>query len=187
MTLISSHQPKRTLGPFVQWEQLNLICWGLLLVGFVLPFSIFVIASHRPPDGDFTGFYASRTNRPETHPLPATSMTMSCSRKSARRFIPGGLCMGPCPIPPQVGLSLCSLRFVALWRCLYSLAAHYPGALRSRAEAGDQSISATRSASPFAAFLFRLRLLPIPHRHSSQRSTHCNWCFRSIAGSIRAG
>jgi hypothetical protein len=102
MTLISSHQPKRTLGPFVQWEQLNLICWGLLLVGFVLPFSIFVIASHRPPDGDFTGFY-SLGRIAGTHPL-SDLYDYELLKKICTQVHPRRLMYGPLPYPPQVGL-----------------------------------------------------------------------------------
>ena len=58
MTSIPPPQPGRLLASTAQLKQLNLICWSLLLACFVLPFSTVVIASHRPPDGDFAGFYA---------------------------------------------------------------------------------------------------------------------------------
>lgn len=58
MTSISSLRSGRLLASSGFLKQLNLICWGVFLLCFVLPFSAIVIASHRPPDGDFAGFYS---------------------------------------------------------------------------------------------------------------------------------
>lgn len=58
MTSNPPPQPGRFLTSPAILKQLNLICWGVFLVCFVLPFTAIVIASHRPPDGDFAGFYA---------------------------------------------------------------------------------------------------------------------------------
>jgi hypothetical protein len=55
-TLRPWHQ--RTFRSSPSLKDLNLIFWGLLLLGFVAPFSIIVISGGRPPDGDFAGFYS---------------------------------------------------------------------------------------------------------------------------------
>lgn len=58
MTEIPQAQSGRGPTSSAHLEQLNILCWGLLLFGFVVPFTAIVLASHRPPDGDFAGFYA---------------------------------------------------------------------------------------------------------------------------------
>jgi hypothetical protein len=55
-TLRPWHQ--RIFGSSASLSDLNLIFWGLFLLVFVAPFSIIVISSGRPPDGDFAGFYS---------------------------------------------------------------------------------------------------------------------------------
>jgi hypothetical protein len=58
MSSILPAQPERGLASTAVLKQLSTICWALLLVGFVVPFTVVVLISHRPPDGDFAGFYA---------------------------------------------------------------------------------------------------------------------------------
>ena len=58
MSSIPPAQPERGFASSANLRQLSIICWGLLLVGFVVPFTVIVLISHRPPDGDFAGFYA---------------------------------------------------------------------------------------------------------------------------------
>lgn len=53
--------PSRTrglLGPAMNLKELNLFCWGLFLVGLVLPLVIVANNQKRAPDADFVYFYA---------------------------------------------------------------------------------------------------------------------------------
>ncbi len=102
MTAVPPPRPGRLLTSPAQLKQLHIICWSLLLVGFVLPFSTIVIASHRPPDGDFAGFY-SLGRILDTHPMKDLYnyelQKEICSEVHARAGAYGLL-----PYPPFVGM-----------------------------------------------------------------------------------
>ncbi len=98
MTSIPSPLP----APSPHLRQLSYLCWALLFLCFVLPFSAIVIASHRPPDGDFAGFYALGRIL-NTHPMADLYnyelQKEVCSQVHARA---GGY--GLLPYPPFVGM-----------------------------------------------------------------------------------
>jgi hypothetical protein len=102
VTSISTPQPEGLLESPAFLKQLNVICWGLFLVGFVLPFSAIVMGSHRPPDGDFAGFY-SLGRILNTHPMADLYdyelQKQVCNEVHARA---GGY--GLLPYPPFVGM-----------------------------------------------------------------------------------
>ena len=102
MTPISPAQPWRGLASAVTLKHLNFICWGLLLVGFVLPFSILVVNSHRPPNGDFAYFY-SLGRILDKYPAPylydSTLIQQVCAEVRGNQTG-----CGPSPYPPFVGL-----------------------------------------------------------------------------------
>ena len=102
MSSISPAQPGRGPASTASLRQLGYICWGLLLVGFVVPFTAIVLMSHRPPDGDFAGFYALGRIL-KTHPMADLYnyelQKEVCSQVHARS---GGY--GLLPYPPFVGM-----------------------------------------------------------------------------------
>ena len=46
------------LGPALNLKELNLICWGLFLIGVFLPMAVVAIGRNQVPDADFAGFYS---------------------------------------------------------------------------------------------------------------------------------
>jgi len=50
--------PGRLKPPDHSARDLSLLAWATLLLFIVLPFSAIILRSHRPPDGDFAGFYS---------------------------------------------------------------------------------------------------------------------------------
>jgi hypothetical protein len=102
MTSISPSQPGQVLPSSPRLKQLNVICWTLLLVGFVLPFSIIVIGSHRPPDGDFAGFY-SLGRIANTHPMKDL-YNYELQQQVCNQVHPRQGMYGLLPYPPFVGL-----------------------------------------------------------------------------------
>ncbi|HXR38665.1 MAG TPA: glycosyltransferase family 87 protein [Terracidiphilus sp.] len=102
MTSNPPAQPGRALASPANLKQLNLICWSVFLVAFVLPFTVIVIASHRPPDGDFAGFY-SLGRILNTHPMQDLYdyelQKQVCNEVHARAGAYGLL-----PYPPFVGM-----------------------------------------------------------------------------------
>lgn len=102
MSSISPAQPGPGLPSSASLKQLSFICWGLLLAGFVVPFTVVVLLSHRPPDGDFAGFYALGRIL-NTHPMADLYnyelQKEVCSQVHARS---GGY--GLLPYPPFVGI-----------------------------------------------------------------------------------
>ncbi len=102
MTEIPPSQPGRGPTSSAHLEQLNIVCWGVLLFGFVVPFTSIVLASHRPPDGDFAGFY-SLGRILNTHPMQDLYnyelQKEVCNQVHARSGAYGLL-----PYPPFVGI-----------------------------------------------------------------------------------
>ena len=102
MSSISPAQPEQDLASTASLRQLSTICWALLLVGFVVPLTVVVLISHRPPDGDFAGFYALGRIL-NTHPMADLYnyelQKQVCSQVHARA---GGY--GLLPYPPFVGI-----------------------------------------------------------------------------------
>jgi len=102
MSSISPAQPEQDLASTASLRQLSTICWALLLVGFVVPLTVVVLISHRPPDGDFAGFYALGRIL-NTHPMADLYnyelQKEVCSQVHARS---GGY--GLLPYPPFVGM-----------------------------------------------------------------------------------
>lgn len=110
--------PRRYLGPTPKLKDLNLIAWGLLFVGFVLPFSIVVISSHRPPDADFTGFYSLGRilNKYSPHDL----YDYNLQKRICQEVHPRKGEYGPLPHPPFVGLFFRPFALLPYWAA-YSL------------------------------------------------------------------
>ncbi len=102
MTSIPSPQPGRLLASPANLKQLNLICWGLFLVAFVLPFTAFVLATHRPPDGDFAGFYALGRIL-NTHPM-SDLYNYDLQKEVCNQVHARAGAYGPLPYPPFVGM-----------------------------------------------------------------------------------
>ncbi len=102
MTAIPPAQPGRGLLSADNLKQLNLICWGVFLVAFVLPFTAFVLASHRPPDGDFAGFYALGRIL-NTHPM-ADLYNYDLQKEVCNQVHARAGAYGPLPYPPFVGM-----------------------------------------------------------------------------------
>ena len=49
---------RRTLGPALNLKELNVICWGLFLIGLVLPLCVVAALQKQVPDSDFVYFYS---------------------------------------------------------------------------------------------------------------------------------
>jgi hypothetical protein len=94
-------------------KDLNLIFWGLLLLGFVAPFSIIVISSGRPPDGDFAGFYSLGRILNE-HPIKDLYNFELLSR-ICMEVHPRSGAYGPLPYPPFVGLFFRPFALLPYW------------------------------------------------------------------------
>jgi hypothetical protein len=82
-------------------------------VAFVLPFSAIVVASHRPPDGDFAGFYSfgSILNR---HPM-ADIYNYPLLLDICNQVHPRSTMYGPIPYPPFVALFFQPFTLLPYW------------------------------------------------------------------------
>lgn len=90
------------LGNPPKTKDLGYIVWGLLFVGFILPFCIVVIANHQPPDADFAEFYSLGRilNEYSPHDLYNYELQKTiCEQVHPRKGE-----YGPLPYPPFVGL-----------------------------------------------------------------------------------
>jgi hypothetical protein len=85
----------------------------LLLFGFVAPFSIIVISSGRPPDGDFAGFYSLGRILNE-HPIKDLYNFELLSR-ICMEVHPRRVAYGPLPYPPFVGLFFRPFALLPYW------------------------------------------------------------------------
>jgi hypothetical protein len=105
--------PSRFLGPVPKLKDLNLIFWGLLFVGFVLPFSIVIISSHRPPDADFAGFYS--LGRILNEHSPRDLYNFELQKQICEQVHPRKGPYGPLPYPPFVGLFFRPFTLLPYW------------------------------------------------------------------------
>jgi hypothetical protein len=110
--------PSRYLGPAPKLKDLNLIVWGLLLVCFILPFSIVVISSQRPPDADFAGFYS--LGRILNEYSPHDLYNYELQKRICQQVHPRKGEYGPLPYPPYVGLFFRPFPVLPYWAA-YSL------------------------------------------------------------------
>ena len=99
-------------------KDLNFIVWGLLFVGFVLPFSIVIISSHRPPDADFAGFYS--LGRILNEYSPHELYNYDLQKRICAEVHPRKGEYGPLPYPPFVGLVFRPVTVMPYW-VAYSL------------------------------------------------------------------
>jgi hypothetical protein len=104
---------QRILNSSPSLKDLNQIFWGLLLLGFVAPFSIIVISSGRPPDGDFAGFYSLGRILNE-HPIKDLYNFELLSR-ICMEVHPRSGAYGPLPYPPFVGLFFRPFALLPYW------------------------------------------------------------------------
>ncbi|MGO9435925.1 MAG: glycosyltransferase family 87 protein [Terracidiphilus sp.] len=105
--------PSRFLGPVPKLKDLNLIFWGLLFVGFVLPFSIVIISNHRPPDADFAGFYS--LGRILNEHSPRDLYNYELQKQICEEVHPRKGAYGPLPYPPFVGLFFRPFTLLPYW------------------------------------------------------------------------
>jgi hypothetical protein len=94
-------------------RDLSFMCWALLLLLFVLPFSAIIVRSHRPPDGDFAGFFSfgSILNH---HPM-ADLYNYPLLLEICNQVHPRSLAYGPLPYPPFVGLFFQPFTLLPYW------------------------------------------------------------------------
>ena len=104
--------------PAHKLKELSYIVWGLLLVGFVLPFSIVVINSHRPPDADFAGFYS--LGRILNEYSPQELYNYDLQRQICEEVHPQKGQYGPLPYPPFIALIFRPITVLPYWAA-YSL------------------------------------------------------------------
>ncbi|MGA3011109.1 MAG: glycosyltransferase 87 family protein [Terracidiphilus sp.] len=92
---------------------LSLIGWGILLLGFVLPFSNMFVSSHRVPDADFVGFYSLGRILNEH---PAQSLyDYELLKQVCTQVHPISRVYGPLPYPPFVGLFFRPFALLPYW------------------------------------------------------------------------
>ncbi len=101
------------LGLPAKLKDLHLIVWGLLFVGFILPFTIVVIASHQPPDADFAGFYS--LGRILNEYSPHDLYNYELQKKICEQVHPRKGEYGPLPYPPFVGLFFRPATLLPYW------------------------------------------------------------------------
>ncbi len=104
--------------PAAKLKDLSFIVWGLLVVGFVLPFSIVVIGGHRPPDADFAGFYS--LGRILNEHSPHDLYNYDLQKRICEEVHPRKGEYGPLPYPPFVGLVFRPVTVLPYWAA-YSL------------------------------------------------------------------
>jgi len=92
--------------------------WGLLVVGFVLPFSIVILNGHRPPDADFAGFYS--LGRILNEYPPHELYNYDLQKRICEEVHPRKGEYGPLPYPPFVGLAFRPVTVMPYWAA-YSL------------------------------------------------------------------
>jgi hypothetical protein len=112
MTSLLPPWPTR-LGPVPKLRDLNFIFWGLLFVCFVLPFSIVVIQSHRPPDADFAGFYS--LGRILNEYPPSQLYDYALQKRICQQVHPRSGEYGPLPYPPYVALFFRPFTLLPYW------------------------------------------------------------------------
>jgi glycosyl transferase family 87 len=101
------------LGPAPKLKELNFLFWGLLLVCFILPFSIVVIRSHRPPDADFAGFYS--LGRILNEYPPSELYDYPLQKRICQEVHPRSGEYGPLPYPPYVAVFFRPFTLLPYW------------------------------------------------------------------------
>ena len=101
------------LGLPAKLKDLHLIVWGLLFVGFILPFCIVVIANHQPPDADFAEFYS--LGRILNEYSPHDLYNYELQKKICEQVHPRKGEYGPLPYPPFVGLFFRPATLLPYW------------------------------------------------------------------------
>ena len=101
------------LGPAPKLKDLNLIAWGLLFVGFILPFCIVVLNNHRPPDADFAGFYS--LGRILNEHSPRDLYNYELQKEICQQVHPRKGEYGPLPYPPFVALFFRPFTLIPYW------------------------------------------------------------------------
>jgi len=101
------------LGHPPSLKDLNFMVWGLLLVCFVLPFSIVVFSSHRPPDADFAGFYS--LGRILNEHSPHDLYNYNLQKQICQEVQPRKAEYGPLPYPPFVALFFRPFTILPYW------------------------------------------------------------------------
>lgn len=105
--------PRRFLGPAPKLKDLSFLLWGLLFVGFILPFSIVIFTSHRPPDADFAGFYSM--GRILNEHSPRELYDFQLQKRICEEVHPRKGEYGPLPYPPFVGLVFRPFTLLPYW------------------------------------------------------------------------
>jgi glycosyl transferase family 87 len=113
MSLFPNSWPSRILGPVPKLKDLNMIFWGLLFVGFILPFCIVVLSNHRPPDADFAGFYS--LGRILNEHSPRDLYDYELQKRICEEVHPRKGAYGPLPYPPFVGLFFRPFTLIPYW------------------------------------------------------------------------
>jgi hypothetical protein len=104
---------ERIFGSSPSLKDLNQIFWALFLLGFVAPFSIVVISSGRPPDGDFAGFYS--LGRILNEHLIKDLYNFELLSRICMEVHPRWGAYGPLPYPPFVGLFFRPFALLPYW------------------------------------------------------------------------
>jgi hypothetical protein len=101
------------LGPAPKLKDLNLIFWGLLFVGFILPFCIVSPQQSSPPDADFAGFYS--LGRILNEHSPRDLYNYELQKQICQEVHPRKGAYGPLPYPPFVGLFFRPFTLLPYW------------------------------------------------------------------------
>ena len=101
------------LGSPPKAKDLGYIVWGLLCVGFVLPFCIVVLTNRQPPDADFAEFYSLGRILNEHSSLDLYNYELQ--QKTCQEVHPRAGGYGPLPYPPFVGLFFRPAALLPYW------------------------------------------------------------------------
>jgi hypothetical protein len=106
-------QPGKGVGPAQDLKYWIVICWSLLLIGFVLPLTTTFIYSHHLPDADFMGFYSLGRILNE-HPVQSL-YDYELLKQVSRQVHPGNWTCGLLPYPPVVALFFRPFAMLPVW------------------------------------------------------------------------
>ncbi len=113
MNSILPPSPSPVHGQPADLKALSLICWGLILLGFVLPFSGILLSSNNPPDGDFAGFYSLGKILNEHPALDLYKYELL--KQVCTQVHPRTGAYGPLPYPPFVALFFRPFALLPYW------------------------------------------------------------------------
>ncbi len=105
--------PGRLKPPDHSARDLSLLAWATLLLFIVLPFSAIILRSHRPPDGDFAGFYSLGVIL--NHYPMADLYNYPLLVEICNQVHPRATTYGPLPYPPFVGLFFQVFTLLPFW------------------------------------------------------------------------